>query len=142
VAAVVAGVVVVVSAQTAPGDWPQWRGPNRDGAVASFTAPRAWPDQLTRKWKVDVGLGYATPVLVGNRVYMYSRKDDNEMLSALDADSGRQVFQTAYPAPFTINPAAARHEKGPKSTPTFADGNYQIQQTGFSCRRSKDVLPF
>ncbi len=125
------GLCAIVSAQTGSGDWPQWRGPNRDGAIASFRAPGAWPDQLTRKWKVDVGLGYATPILVGNRVYMYSRKQDNEVLTALDADTGRQVWQTAYPAPFTINPAAARHEKGPKSTPTFAGGKiYTLGMSG------------
>ena len=40
-------------------DWPQWRGPNRNGAVAAFIPPTRWPDQLTARWKVDVGLGYA-----------------------------------------------------------------------------------
>ena len=43
-------------------DWPQWRGPNRDGAVMSFKAPTAWPETLVEQWKLDVGLGYATPV--------------------------------------------------------------------------------
>ncbi len=130
-AAVAVGLVVSLSPQTAPGDWPQWRGPNRDGSIASFTPPRVWPDQLTRKWKIDVGLGYSTPILVGNRVYMYSRKDDNEVLSALDAETGRSVWQTAYPAPFTMNPAAARHEKGPKSTPTLVDDKlYTLGMSG------------
>jgi len=118
----VAVSLVIASAQSAPRDWPQWRGPNRDGAITSFTAPGVWPAQLTRKWKVDVGLGYSTPILVGNRIYMYSRKGDDEVLAALDADSGQTVWQTSYAAPFTINSAAARHEKGPKSTPTFAGG--------------------
>src|SRR5206468_3382393 len=122
VGVVVVAMVTLTEAQTTPRDWPLWRGPNRDGALTSFTAPRVWPEQLTRKWKVDVGLGYSTPVLVGNRIYMYSRKGDDEVLAALDADSGQTVWQTSYPAPFTINPAAARHEKGPKSTPTFAGG--------------------
>src|SRR5207249_2466309 len=101
--------------QTRSADWPQWRGPNRDGAVPSFTAPKAWPDALTRKWKVDVGLGYATPILVGNRIYMFSRRGDNEVLAALDADSGKELWATSYAASFNMNPAAARHEKGPKS---------------------------
>jgi outer membrane protein assembly factor BamB len=104
------------------GDWPQWRGPNRDGALASFTEPASWPERLTRKWKVEVGLGYATPILVGNRVYMFSRQADNEVLAAIDADTGARVWASSYPAPFTVSPPAARHEKGPKSTPTFAGG--------------------
>jgi len=121
----------IVAAQSGSPDWPQWRGPNRDGAIASFTAPTAWPDRLARKWKVDVGLGYASPVLVGNRVYSFSRRGDNEVLAALDADTGKEVWQTSYAAPFTVNPAAARHEKGPKSTPTFAGGKlYTLGMTG------------
>ena len=55
-------------------DWPQWRGPNRDGAVTSFEEPASWPSELTEQWKVDVGLGYATPLLVGDRIYMYTRQ--------------------------------------------------------------------
>jgi outer membrane protein assembly factor BamB len=130
-AAALSSLVAVTAAQSGSGDWPQWRGPNRDGAIASFAPPRAWPDQLTRKWKVDVGLGYSTPILVGARVYMFSRKDDNEVLAALDAATGQAVWQTSYPAPFTINPAAARHEKGPKSTPTFASGKlYTLGMSG------------
>ena len=110
------------AAAQGPGDWPQWRGPGRDGVVASLTPPAAWPDRLTQKWKVDVGLGYATPIVIADRVYMSSRQADNEALSALDAASGSQIWTFKYAAPFTISPAAARHEKGPKSTPTFADG--------------------
>ena len=34
-------------------DWPQWRGPSRDG-VAKIRAPRTWPEKLTTKWKVEV----------------------------------------------------------------------------------------
>jgi outer membrane protein assembly factor BamB len=118
-------------AQMRTSDWPQWRGPNRDGAIASFTPPKAWPDALTRKWKVDVGIGYASPILVGNRVYMFSRRGDNETLAALDADTGKEIWATGYAAPFTVNSAAARHQKGPKSTPTFAGGSiYTLGMTG------------
>jgi outer membrane protein assembly factor BamB len=119
------------SAAGATGDWPQWRGPNRDGVIPSFTAPNPWPDKLTRKWKVEVGLGYATPVVVGNRVYMFARQGDEEALDARDADTGKVIWRSSYPAPFTISPAAARHEKGPKSTPTFADGKlFTLGMTG------------
>jgi outer membrane protein assembly factor BamB len=119
---VVATVTATLTAQSRPADWPQWRGPNRDGAVASFTEPASWPERLTRKWQIDVGLGYATPILVGNRLYMFSRQGDNEVLAAIDADTGARVWASSYPAPFALSAPAARHEKGPKSTPTFAGG--------------------
>jgi outer membrane protein assembly factor BamB len=119
---VFAGVTTTLAAQSRTADWPQWRGPSRDGAIASFVEPKSWPERLTRKWKIDVGLGYASPVLVGSRVYVFSRQGDNEVLQALNADTGAKIWDSHYAAPFTMNPAAARHEKGPKSTPTFADG--------------------
>jgi outer membrane protein assembly factor BamB len=118
----VAGLTHVVGGQSAGGDWPQWRGPNRDGTVTTFAAPRAWPEQLTQKWKVEVGTGYATPIVVGNRVYSFSRQEDKEVMRAIDADSGKVVWETSYPAQFKMNPATARHGPGPKSTPTYSNG--------------------
>jgi outer membrane protein assembly factor BamB len=118
----VAGLIHVVAAQNARPDWPQWRGPNRDGTVTTFVEPKSWPDQLTRRWKIEVGTGYATPIVVGNRVYVFSRQEDNEVMRAIDADSGKVVWQTSYPAPFKMNPATGRHGPGPKSTPTYANG--------------------
>ncbi len=118
----VAGLTAVLSAQNAALDWPQWRGPNRDGALASFTEPKAWPESLIRKWKIEVGTGYATPIVVGNRVYAFTRQGENEVMRALDAASGKVVWETSYPAPFELNSAAARHGPGPKSTPTFDNG--------------------
>jgi outer membrane protein assembly factor BamB len=119
------------AAQQASTDWTQWRGPARDGAVPSFTAPQQWPARLVQRWKVDVGLGYATPLVAGNRVYMFTRQGDNEVMSALDAGSGKALWQTRYPAPFTMHSAAVPHGPGPKSTPVLANGRlYAIGMTG------------
>ena len=121
-----------VMAAQGPVDWPQWRGPNRDGAAASFAEPQSWPEQLSLKWKVDVGLGYAAPITVGNRVYLFTRQEPDEVMRALDAETGKVIWQTSYPAPFTPNPAATGgHGTGPKSTPTFADGKlYTLGMSG------------
>ena len=120
-----------LAAQGQGPDWIQWRGPNRDGAVASFAEPKPWPEQLTRKWKVDVGPGYATPLVVGNRVYMFARQGENEVMSALDGETGKVLWQTGYPASFIMQKAAARHGPGPKSTPVFSSGKlYAIGMTG------------
>ena len=81
----------ILSAQARPPEWPQWRGLNRDGAAVSFVAPQSWPDRLTRKWRVEVGLGYATPIVVGDRVYMYSRRGEDETLAALEAETGKVI---------------------------------------------------
>jgi outer membrane protein assembly factor BamB len=103
-------------------DWPQWRGPNRDGAVSAFREPPAWPEALKQQWKIEVGNGYATPLVVGQRLYLFTRQGEEEVMSALDAASGKVVWRTAYPAPFPMVGATARHGAGPKSTPAFANG--------------------
>ena len=113
---------VALLGQGAGPDWPQFRGPNRDGVVASFVEPKTWPDRLTQRWKVDVGEGHATPVLVGGRIYTFTRQGANEVMQALDAATGKTVWQTRYAAPVTVNPAAKAHGPGPKATPTFANG--------------------
>ncbi len=110
------------SGQNASLDYPQWRGPQRDGSAVSFVEPKAWPDSLTLKWKVEIGPGYASPIVVGNRVYTHTRREENEVMIALDAVTGKVVWQTSYPAPYKMNPATARHGQGPKSTPLFYNG--------------------
>ena len=74
------GLTTAVGGQNAGSDWPQWRGPGRDGTLASFTEPKAWPDTLTQRWKIEVGTGYATPIVVGNRVYVFSRQQEKEVM--------------------------------------------------------------
>jgi len=131
IAILVAGVSALLEAQGLSTDWTQWRGPNRDGVIPSFTPPREWPAQLVRRWKVEVGLGYATPLVVGNRIYLFSRQGENEVMSALDAASGNVLWQKMYPAVFTMNSAARVHGPGPKSTPIFFNGRlYAIGMTG------------
>lgn len=118
-------------AQRSNTDWPQWRGASRDGAAA-FSAPSTWPEQLSMKWKVDVGTGYAAPITVGDRVFAFSRQNEHEVMRALDAATGKTIWETTYNATYKPNPAATRtHGTGPKSTPTFADGRlYTLGMTG------------
>ncbi len=112
----------VLSGQVATQDWPQWRGPARDGAVSSFREPSPWPDTLKQQWRIEVGLGYATPLVVGDRLYIFTRQGEEEVMMALDAATGKSIWRTAYAAPFSMNNATSRHGSGPKSTPTFANG--------------------
>jgi len=103
-------------------DWPQWRGPHRDGVAAGFAEPKAWPEKLTLKWKVTVGEGHSSPVVAGGSVYIHTRLDDREVVTALRPEDGQTIWQQSYPAPYTMNPAAASHGKGVKSTPAVEDG--------------------
>src|SRR6476659_10061085 len=101
-------------------DWPQWRGPNRDAKAAGFTPPKTWPKELTQKWKVTVGEGVATPALVGDKLYVFSREAGNEIVRCLDAASGKEVWQDKYVTPPVDRPANTF--SGPRSSPAVADG--------------------
>ena len=110
------------TAQDSSLDYPQWRGPDRDGSVAAFVEPETWPEQLNRTWQVDVGTGYGTPIVINSRVYTFTRQDGDEVLSAVDTVTGRVVWSTRYPAPYRANAGTQRHGPGPKSTPIFYEG--------------------
>jgi outer membrane protein assembly factor BamB len=125
------GLTIVTEARQAATDVTQWRGANRDGVVTGFTAPATWPEQLTERWRVDVGLGYATPIVVGTRVFAFGRQGGDEVMTAIDAASGKVLWRTAYPAAFEMSSAAKSHGPGPKATPVFFNGRlYAIGMAG------------
>src|SRR5262245_29796828 len=115
--------VVILTAQTGYSqDWPQWRGAKRDGVVTGFNAPANWPAELKTKWKITVGLGHSSPVVVGNRIYLHTRQGEKEVVAGYDLGTGKVLWQDAYVAEYAMNPAAMTHGKGPKSTPVYQNG--------------------
>ena len=117
---VIAGCVILIAAGSIfAQDWPQWRGPNRDGKVRGFTAPQKWPKELTQKWKVTVGQGDATPALVGEKLYVFVRQGADEVVLCLNAANGEELWRDKYAAQ-AVTGAASRHP-GPRSSPTVAD---------------------
>ncbi|HET9315797.1 MAG TPA: PQQ-binding-like beta-propeller repeat protein, partial [Vicinamibacteria bacterium] len=127
---------VIALALAAPGgDWPQWRGPGRDGTTTAL-AGAAWPKELKRAWKTAVGEGHSGPVVSGDRVFVLARQGEIEELLSLDLATGRVLWRQGEPAPYTMNPAAQSHGKGPKATPTVQDGKvYTLGISGtLTCR--------
>ena len=103
-------------------DWPGWRGPGRDGWVRGFQPPARWPERLERVWQVEVGTGYASPVVSGERVFLHARQGEEEVVWRLNLDSGRVEWRQSYAVPFKMGSGGERHGKGPKSSPALADG--------------------
>ena len=103
-------------------DWPQWRGPQRDGTLSPAAAPVAWPEHLKLLWKVTVGEGHSSPILADGRIYLFTRQQGKEFIWSIDPSSGKVIWRQFYTAPYTMNPAAEGHGEGPKSTPVVADG--------------------
>jgi outer membrane protein assembly factor BamB len=102
--------------------WPQWRGAGRDGLVPEGSTPPVWPSTFARAWGVEVGEGYASPVVAGGRVFVHSRRDPAELVTAVDLSTGGVVWQQSYPAPYAKNSYAGEMAKGPNATPLIAGG--------------------
>lgn len=101
-------------------DWPQYRGANRDNKITGFTEPATWPKAFTQKWKVSVGDGVASPVLVGDKVYAFARVGEDEVLVCLKASDGSEVWKDKYAADKVTG--AAGGFKGPRGTPAVGEG--------------------
>jgi outer membrane protein assembly factor BamB len=123
-------IVVAGIAALQAQDWAQWRGPSRSGLTEAFTAPAVWPDRPKKVWEATVGTGHSSPVVAAGRAFALSRLGEDEAVTAFDVQSGRQLWQQRYPAPYQINPAAESHGKGPKSTP--AVGGSRVVTLGIS----------
>jgi outer membrane protein assembly factor BamB len=102
-------------------DWPQWRGAHRDGKLTGWVAPSSWPQALSKKWTMPVGLGDSSPVLAENRLYIHSRQDAEEVVSCIDPVNGTLLWQQAYPAEMVASGPSASHP-GPRSTPVIVNG--------------------
>jgi outer membrane protein assembly factor BamB len=113
---------VLVQNHAVAQDWPQWRGPNRDGVIPFFSEPKSWPDQLKQQWQISVGIGHSSPILVKQKAYVFTRQGEQEVVSCIDFETGKQIWRDMYSAAYTMNPAATRHGKGPKSTPIYHAG--------------------
>jgi outer membrane protein assembly factor BamB len=112
-------------------DWSQWRGPARDASVPASNAPSSWPESLRQAWRVEVGEGYSSPVVSGNRVFVHSRRDPEEIVVALSLQDGKLLWQQKYPATFQKNQYAVQMAKGPNSTPLVLDNRlYTLGVTG------------
>lgn len=113
-------VVAALPAVAMAGDWPQILGPRRDGQAVDEQLLDAWPADGPRQlWKREIGAGYAGPAIVGDKVILFHRVENNERVEALDAGTGKSLWQADYPATYRggINP-----DTGPRCVPLVAGG--------------------
>jgi len=94
-----AALTLIFTAATAvpAADWPQWRGPNRDGISPEQGLLQRWPQGGPKlAWKAtDLGSGYSTPAVVGERLYLLANEGlDNEYVAAVSASDGKQIWKT------------------------------------------------
>jgi outer membrane protein assembly factor BamB len=87
----------VVAFGAVAADWPQWRGPNRDGHSPEKGLRQAWPPEGPRlRWQLStLGSGYSTPAVVGERLYLLANDGlENEYVVALATSDGQRVWST------------------------------------------------
>ena len=88
-------LLLALSAPSADaGDWPQWRGPNRNGQATSTGLLKKWPAEGPAvRWQVDrVGVGYSSISIVGNRIYTQGDLNGVEHVICLDTKDGSVVW--------------------------------------------------
>ena len=98
-ALICAGTIVGTRAISAH-DWPEWRGPSRDGHSSETNLPSAWsPKGENLAWRIPIG-GRSAPVVFGNRLYLLTVSggpaDTQERLVAVDAESGKVVWEKRF----------------------------------------------
>ena len=111
------GVLLLFGATAFAQDWTQWRGPARDGMIPAAVVPKAWPNTVKRGWSVEIGEGFSSPVVSNGRVFVHSRRDPEEIVTAIDLETGKVAWQQKYTSEFKKNQYATQMAKGPNSTP-------------------------
>lgn len=119
--------LILVSAATHAADWPQWRGPNRDGVAIdkahSLDKLAADPKVL---WKIDAGPGQSSPVLAAGRLVYTDLRGENETAHCLDAATGKELWAVPAGPRVVFSPD---YGGGPRCTPLI-DGDRVYTQTG------------
>ena len=102
-------------------DWPQWRGPSRDGHTTE-SAPASLPQSSAPLWRRPLGHGYASPVVASNTVIILDESGGQEVAHALNAATGELRWSVTVGPVFTDE-----FEPGPRCTPVVDDDRVYVQ---------------
>jgi outer membrane protein assembly factor BamB len=134
--AVLVSLLFVVS--TRAEDWPQWRGPTRDGAWTEQSVLKTFPpDGLKIRWRTEVGPGLSSPIVANGRVFLtdvqLTRPTTRERILCFEAGSGKPLWTYSYVAEYP-NRGPREPVQGPIPTPICRDGKvYAIGKTDLVC---------
>jgi outer membrane protein assembly factor BamB len=112
-------LAVAAAVPAAAVDWPQFLGPSRNGTYDGPLA-NSWPAAGPRVvWRKPVGQGFSGPAVVQNRVILFHRVGDREVVESLDARTGNSQWQYGYPTTYRDD---FGFDEGPRAVPVVADG--------------------
>jgi outer membrane protein assembly factor BamB len=110
---------VVLAVPLLAEDWPQWRGPNRNGLSTEKGWLDHWPAQGPPiAWKASVGMGFSSFTVANGRVYTMGNADNTDTIFCFDAATGREIWKHSYPADL----GDKYFEGGTTGTPTVSEG--------------------
>ena len=113
----------VVTAKAQSSDWAQWGGPHRNFISETKGLAASWPEAGPRRlWQRELGEGYSAIAVERGTLYTMYRKDDNEVAIALDAATGKTLWEYSYAAPFSPD-YDMTNGPGPHATP-LVSGNF------------------
>jgi outer membrane protein assembly factor BamB len=119
-------------------EWPQWRGPNRDGVSAETGLLSSWPSGGPKVlWTAsNLGSGYGSVAVAGGRIYLQGGRNRESVVWCLDANGGKPVWHA--PLGEALNQDRG---PGPRGTPTVdGDRVYALSENGtLACIRAKDA---
>ena len=101
-------------AENRKADWPNLFGPNHDNRSDCAVNVDWNSERPPELWRIPIGTGYSSPIVIGRRVIVLHRLEDEEIVSCLDADSGETQWEHRYPTSFTCG---SHYTSGPYSTP-------------------------
>lgn len=100
------------------GEWPQWRGPLRDGISHETGLLASWPkDGPKQIWQAPAGEGYSSLAVFNRRAFTLFQDSQNEAIVSWDAETGQELWRYPYPSQY-VDPQGS----GPRSTPAV-DGD-------------------
>lgn len=106
------------------GDWPDFRGPQRDGRLVGEKIRTNWEQSSPKEvWRHRIGPGWSSVTVVGKHVFTQEQRGDDEIVVCYDADTGVEVWTHSDATRFVEVVAGA----GPRATPTFHDGRLYAQ---------------
>ena len=128
VVALIVGASVALGGQTAPADWPQWRGPSRTGISTETGLLRQWPaGGPPRVWSAsNLGAGFGSLAVRGDRIFLQGMRNSQSVVSALNRADGKLVWAR------NLGAAGDNYQgPGPRGTPTVdGDRLYALTENG------------
>jgi outer membrane protein assembly factor BamB len=123
-------LIAMLAASLSADEWPQWRGPNRDGVWKESGIIQSFPSKkIAHKWSVPIGGGYSGPTVADGRVYVTDRIEEPQMerVHCVDFKTGKPLWRHDYPVDYS----KVSYPAGPRAAVTIDEGRaYSLGSKG------------